>query len=427
MKIPLEINMLDRTVQPVFKKSSALSLLHPETLILANGIPVTLVPGGEQDVVKIEFIFEAGKWHESHTGVSYFMSNLLQKGTATKNSYQISSETEQLGVNVEVSPGYDFTSLSLYGLTKNIGQVLALTQEIITAPVFPQHELDQVKTIYLQSLNINLGKTSFLASRGLRKNLFGTTHPYGRDAERQDVEAIQQSWLVDFHKQWFGNFRILCAGKITDALVKDLTATFGSILITPAAQTIRFQPNPLAQHEIIPKADSVQASLRLGNKTISRTHADYPALLLLNHIFGGYFGSRLMKNIREEKGLTYGIYSSITALKHESFISIGTDVNKENSAWALQEIKNEMNVLCSDLIGASELEIARNHFIGSLQGEITTSFAHADKIKNLILFGLPDDYYQQLITKIDTLTPQDLREVANRYLNPATFSTVTVG
>lgn len=419
--------MPDRTVQPAFNKSSTFSLLHSETIILDNGLPVTLVRGGEQDVVKIEFIFNAGKWHEPHAGVSYFMANLLQKGTATKNSYQVSAETEQLGVNVEVSPGHDFTSLSLYGLTKNIGQVLALTKEIITAPVFPQHELDQVKAIYLQSLSINLEKTSFLASRALRKNLFGTNHPYGRDAEKHDIEAIQQSWLVDFHRQWFGSFRIICSGKISDTLVQELAGMFGTVSLTSLPTVPVFQAQPLLQHETLQKAGSVQASLRFGNKTINRIHADYPALLLLNHIFGGYFGSRLMKNIREEKGLTYGIYSSVTALKNESFISVGTDVNKENSALALQEINNEMTDLCTTLVSPSELEIARNHFIGSLQGEITTPFAHADKIKNLLLFGLPENYYQELVNTIDTLIPHDLREAANRYLNPEGFSTVTVG
>jgi zinc protease len=252
--------MLDRAVQPAFNKSSAFSLLHPETIILANGLPVTVVRGGEQDVAKIEFVFTAGKWHEAHPGVSYFMAHLLQKGTATKNSYQISAETEQLGVHFEVTPGHDFTSLALYGLTKNIGQVLALTREIITAPVFPQHELDQTKAIYLQGLTINLEKTSFLASRALRKNLFGVTHPYGRDAEKQDIETIEQVWLVDFHKQWLGSFQIICSGKITDALVQQLSTMFGTVPLSPLATAPTFSAQPQLRYEGIAKADSVQAS-----------------------------------------------------------------------------------------------------------------------------------------------------------------------
>ncbi len=420
--------MLDRTVQPAFQKSTAFDLIHPETIILKNGLPVTIVRGGEQEVARIEFIFDAGKWYEPQPGVSYFTSHQLQKGTPSKNSYQISSETEQRGVHFEVSPGHDFTSLSLYGLTKNISEVFELTRELVTVPVFPQTELDQAKDIYNQTLKINLEKTSYLASREFRKTLFGNDHPYGRDADLSEIASIQQTWLVDFHKAQFSNFRIICSGKITDQILHSLISVFGAVqLKTSSDRMLTTASDVKISDQVVEKKDSVQASLRLGRHVIGRTHKDYAALLLLNHIFGGYFGSRLMKNIREEKGLTYGINSSVAALKHASYLMIGTDVNKQNAALAIQEIRNEMSNLCNELISATELETARNHFIGSLQSEITTPFAHADKIKNLMLFSLPSDYYQQLIYKIDALSSADLRTAANTYLDPKTFATVTVG
>lgn len=419
--------MLNRTVQPAFQKSSSFDLIHAETIILANQLPVTIVRGGDQAVAKIEFVFDAGKWHEPKPGVFYFTAHQLQKGTASKTSYQISSENEQLGVHVEINPGHDFTSLALYGLTKNISEVFDLIREIITAPVFPQHELEQMKNIYNQTLKINLEKTSYIASLELRKKLFGEDHPYGRDAGFSDIRNIQRDWLVDFHKKRFGKFRIICSGCIPDTLLQDLTSCFESITLQPSVEKEHHHTNIAVSEGFIEKPESIQSSLRLGRKSVGRTHADYPALLLLNQILGGYFGSRLMKNIREEKGLTYGINSSVSALKYAGFITIGTDVNKENRELALQEIKNEMNVLCHELIGTNELETARNQFIGSLQSEITTSFAHADKIKSLLLFSLPTDYYQQLIYKIDALSAQDLRVAANTYLDLKTFTTVVVG
>lgn len=419
--------MVDRTVQPAFQKSSAFDLIHPETITLKNTLPVTVVRGGEQAVAKIEFVFGAGKWHEAHPGVSYFTSHQLQKGTVSKSSYQISSETENLGVHFEVSPGHDFSSVALYGLTKNIPEIFNLTRELITAPVFPEQELDQMKAIYNQTLKINLEKTSYLASLELRKKLFGQDHPYGRDAGLSDISGIQRDWLTDFHKARFGSFRVICSGKITDTLLRALTDCFQSIPLNASPEKEFSAVHTDVSPGFIEKKESVQSSLRLGRRAVNRTHTDYPALLLLNHIFGGYFGSRLMKNIREEKGLTYGITSSVAALKHSSYLTIGTDVNKENRELALQEIKNEMRTLCTNLIAGSELEIARNHFIGSLQSEITTPFAHADKIKNLLLFSLPAGYYQQLILKVDALSPHDLMEAANKYLNPETFTSVTVG
>lgn len=419
--------MVDRSVQPAFQKSSSFDLLHPETITLKNNLPVTVVRGGEQAVAKVEFVFEAGKWHEQQPGVSYFTSHQLQKGTASKNSYQISSETEQLGVHFDVSPGYDFSSLALYGLTKNIPEVFQLAREIITAPAFPEAELDQMKTIYNQTLKINLEKTSYLASRELRKNLFGENHPYGRDAGLAEISEIERNWLVDFHQKRFGNFRIICSGKITDALLTGLADCFESIPLTASPEKEIHEVEPPVSASFLEKKESVQSSLRLARKTVGRMHADYPALLLLNHILGGYFGSRLMKNIREEKGLTYGIHSSVAALKHASYLTIGTDVNKENRELALEEIKNELRNLCNQPVSETELETARNHFIGSLQSEITTPFAHADKIKNLLLFGLPWEYYQNLILTLDSLSGRDLMEAANHYLAPETFTSVVVG
>lgn len=419
--------MLDRTVQPAFQQSTSFELIQPETVVLKNGIPVIVVRGGDQAVAKIEFVFDAGKWDESQVGVSYFTAHLLQKGTASKSSYEISNEAEKRGIHFEVSPGHDFTSLALFGLTRNIAEIFELTREIITAPVFPQYELDQMRAIYAQSLKINLEKTSYLASLELRKKLFGPAHPYGRDASVEEVAAINREWLVNFHAMRFRNFRVICAGKITDELLRSLISYVESIAIQPSASTTINDTNTVVSSGFIEKASSVQSSLRLGRKAVDRLHPDYPALLLLNHIFGGYFGSRLMKNIREEKGLTYGISSSIAALKRASYITVGTDVNKENREVAMQEIKHEMTALCRTPISKSELQIARNHFIGSLQSEITTPFAHADKIKNLTLFSLPADYYQQLIYKIDALTAVDLQQAATTYLNPETFTTVTVG
>lgn len=420
--------MLDRTIQPAFKKSTAFDLIRPETSVLKNGVPVTVVRGGDQAVARIEFIFDAGKWDERQPGVSYFTAHLLQKGTATKTSYDISNEAEKRGIHFEVTPGHDFTSLALFGLTKNIAEIFELTREIIAAPVFPQYELDQMRAIYTQSLKINLEKTSYIASLELRKKIFGNEHPYSRQAGLEEVTAIDRAWLLSFHQSHFRNFRIICSGKITDDLLRSLTLCFESVeLRTAAPHAFKEEAITTVSSDFIEKESSVQSSLRLGRKTVDRLHPDYAAVLLLNHVFGGYFGSRLMKNIREEKGLTYGINSSVSALKRASYIAVGTDVNKENREVAMREIKNEMSALCNVAIGHNELEVARNHFIGSLQSEITTPFAHADKIKNLMLFGLPADYYQQLIYKIDALTAADLQQAANTYLNPQSFTTVAVG
>jgi zinc protease len=419
--------MLDRKTPPAFKKSSTFALIQPEKEILSNGIGISYVNGGSQEVIKIEFVFNAGKWNESQSGVSYFTAHLLQKGTATKNSFQISSELDQLGVHLEVSPGYDFTSLSLYGLTKNIGRLLKLSHEIITQPIFSDIELQQAKDIYIQGLKINLEKTSYLASRLLRQNLFGKEHPYGRDADVPDIEVLKRTDLVNFHHDYFKNLEVICSGKITDEVKKELQSILTDFKVSASSKKAAPKLNPGPPVEFVKKENTVQSSIRFGKRSISRTHSDYPALLMLNHIFGGFFGSRLMKNIREEKGLTYGIYSSLVTLKHDGYLSIGADVNNENRGIVIEEITNELKSLQAQALNSNELITARNHFIGSLQAEITTPFAHADKIKNIILYKLPENFYQTLVNKIESLNSKELLETAHKYFDSTEFHVVSAG
>jgi zinc protease len=171
----------------------------------------------------------------------------------------------------------------------------------------------------------------------------------------------------------------------------------------------------------------VQSTIRKAKKSIGKMHHDYIDALFLNHILGGYFSSRLMKNIREDKGLSYGISSSLHALKNDSYLVIGADVNRENLNLTFEEIRKELKQLRTEKIEEEELNLARNHFIGSLQLEITTSFAHADKIKNIILFNLSPQHYQNMINRVEAITAENLIQVANQYFSEDSFVEVAVG
>jgi predicted Zn-dependent peptidase len=165
----------------------------------------------------------------------------------------------------------------------------------------------------------------------------------------------------------------------------------------------------------------------MGKKSVLRSSKDYADVLFISHILGGYFGSRLMKNIREEKGLTYGIHASLHALKHDSYLVIGADVNIENIDLTIAEIKKELERLSSELIDINELETSRNHFIGGLQSELTTSFAHAEKIKTIALFGLSDNYYNKLIDRIENVTAAELRDKSAAHFSADSFIEIAVG
>jgi predicted Zn-dependent peptidase len=419
--------MLDRKTAPGHAAISSFNLPSPEIFKLNNGVPLTILRGVSQQVIKIDLVFNAGKWYESKKGASYLTAHLLEKGTTGKNSFEIADFLDRHGASVEISPGLDFVSVSLFSLTKNINKVLPLFLELVTSSVFPEEELTLQKEIFKQTLRINSEKTSYVASKLIRQHLFGNIHPYGMSVEEDDINQLTRNDLDDFFHQHFDLAKAFAVGAIEEDLLKILMT---QLSLLPSS-TVRldsplYSVSPNESSEYIEKINSVQSSLRLGKRVINRKHQNYPALVFLNHIFGGFFGSRLMKNIREEKGLTYGIYSSINNLKHDAFFVIAADVNRINKDIAISEIKNELNLLCTDLISMQELQTAKNHLLGSLQLEIANPFSVIEKIKTIHLYDLDENYYNNLFVEILNLNEFDLKEVANCYLR-ANIIEVAVG
>lgn len=425
-RLPTE-QMLDRTIPPPFTSSLNFGLIEPEVVTLPGGIPVYFVHGGQQDVLKVEIALPAGKWNEVRRGTAQFTSQLLAKGTTSNSAFGIASLFDQLGAHFSAQAGPDYAMTSLYSLERNLSPSLDLAFELLSEPSFPKRELEQLKAVHIQNLKVNREKTSFLASRLFRKSLFGEDHPYGSEVNAEEVNALNRADLVGFHQEWFNPVLVLVSGKISAANRDKIIDTLSRLTINTKEDVVRETAASVVPRAHAEKQGSLQTSLRIGRKAISRTHPDFPALIFLNHILGGYFGSRLMKNIREEKGLTYGIHSSAHIMKRDSYLVIGTDVNKENTDVARAEIGRELDRLCTEEVHADELETARWHFIGSLQAELVTPFAHADKIRNMVLYNLGKDHYKNLIEKIAALQASELVETANQYFRKESFIAASAG
>lgn len=419
--------MPERSIAPPFIKTVSFELIKPDGQTLTNGLQTFFISGGSQDVLKIEFIFEAGRWFEARTAAAFFTAQLLSKGTPEKNSFEIASIFDQYGAHLDISPGLDFVSVSLYALRKNLEAVLQLLMEILSTPVFPEKEFAQAKSVFIQNLQVNNEKTSFVASQAFRENLFGKHHPYGVVVNEKDPEHLT---VRDF-SQHFGTFfqapKVFVSGKITSEDKKLMLKHFERYRTGAPMAVAQHKINAGSSREHLRRKESVQSSIRYGKRSVLRSHEDYVSILFVSHILGGYFGSRLMKNIREEKGLTYGISASIHGMRHDGYLIIGADVNKENIDLTFDEIRKELKMLRTSFISEDELETSRNHFIGSLQSEITTPFAHADKIKTIVLYNLNEDHYQNIIRKIDAITPAEIAEISERYYHEDSFVQVAVG
>ncbi|MFZ9981495.1 MAG: M16 family metallopeptidase [Cyclobacteriaceae bacterium] len=413
--------MPDRRVAPTLRHTLNFELPEHEQFVQQDELAGWFVRSDNQPVLRLEVIFSAGKIQESKEAVSTFTAAMLEKGTLSRKAEEISRILDQYSAHLEISPGLDFTTIGLYCLTRNLNEVLPLFLEIISEPSFDEEEFRIYREMFLQNLEINREKNSYLAGQAIRGLIFGK-HPYGTTVNKSDVEALTTGDLKVFFKNHYAPHSVFAAGSISDLQLR----MFSDGLKTGRTITHELQPPVYTPGEgRIEKKDSVQSSIRMGKPCISRTDSDYPAFLLANHILGGYFGSRLMKNIREEKGLTYGIYSGVQHMQLASMLTIGADVNKENLDAAISAIHSELNALVN--IDADELNTARNHFIGSLQNDVNTIFAATDKIRTLYLNNLPADYYHDLILKLDGMSLEDIKKAAEKYFRPQDFSVAIAG
>ena len=417
---------LDRAQPPPFHLSSDYSLAQPETVHLKDGSPFFLFRDLQQDVVKLELIFDAGKWFEHKLGVGHFTAQMLSKGTIKKNSFQIAEALDSLGAHLEIAPGFDTVSISLFALRKNLLTATGIVAELLMEPSFENEELRLMKEIFLQTLKVNNEKTSVIASKEIRKAIFGNEHPYGSAVEEADVKEIEHRDLQLFFNDHFSLRSAFLVGRLSDLELQELIKIIPTEVST-SQKPRTFEIAPGVSHTIT-KSGSIQSSIRLGKRCLPRSERkDYAEAIMFNHLLGGFFGSRLMKNIREEKGLTYGIYSSMNHFLHEGFWVIGAEVNQQNTGKAIEEIKNEIKKLQEELVPSDELEIAKNYFIGSWQSENSTLFAVAEKIKSIHLWGLPVNYYSRHLEFIQQVTPAQIQRIANDQFDTSNLFEIQVG
>ncbi len=419
--------MVDRSVAPAFLAPGKFQLPKPQVRTLLNGGHLYALNAGTQPVIKLEFVFRAGIRFESQPAVSLCTSRMLMEGTSSYSSAAIAGILDQYGAFAEIQPGFDYANFVLHIPTEHFARVLPVIDEILHQPVFPQHELDLLKQIQIQQIKVNEQKNSYLASRLFRSKLF-PDHPYGNVVTAESIDGISAGLLEEFYKErFYGKFDIFLTGQF-DASLIDLISTLPKKFEVgqtgangyPKIQDVYFE-------EHAPKEDSLQSSIHMGRRCINRTHPDFPLLLLLNEVFGGYFGSRLMQNIREEKGFSYSIHSHVASMLEDAFFIIGTDVKIDTKDQTIDEIGKEILKIKSEPIGHAELIEARNHLKGSILNTLTTPFAITEKWKNIYQYGLGEDFYSKLFNRLDTIDEVELMAFANEQLFSQPLSLVAVG
>jgi predicted Zn-dependent peptidase len=424
--------ILDRTIAPPSQTIEQVSIPKAEKVLLDNQIPVYMVKAGEQPVVRLELIFEAGSRYENTTGEAHFVSKMLSEGTSRHSATEISEHFDQYGAFLEISHSVERLTITVHGLTKHLPKLLPFLHEMIADSVIPENELQVQKNITSQNLKISLEKSSYLAGQIFREQIYGLNHPYGKSLSLDSIENITRENVKEFYeKQIKGKaYRVFVSGKFGDEEVQALNQYLGqSTLGLPANKSIIDNITEIKHPEsvLLERPDNLQSSIRVGKRLFGRTHPDFFKFIVANTIFGGYFGSRLMKNIREDKGFTYGISSGLVPQKQGGYLVMGTDVKKEFTQQTLDEIVKEIRVMQTIPVIEDEMDTVKNYMIGSLVGSLNTPFEVADRQKIILLDELPPDFYDNYIQRVRAVTPLDVIEMANTYFRPEDLCEVVVG
>lgn len=422
--------MINRTIAPEFKQIEEINLLQASPRLLDNGIKLFFVDAGEQELVRIEFIFRNVNWDLTRPLQAYATNALLIEGTSRLSSFEISESIDSYGAFVQPEYSFDYSSFTLYTLSKHLDAVLPIIKEILTDAVFPQEELDTLIRNQKQKLLVSLEKNDIVTRRLFNHSLFGNS-TYGYLVESEDYDRIDRQQLLEYYKKAYqpNNCTVIASGKVDEFTVSKINSYFGSDWETEDDFTTNSFSFPETTGGIFytEKPDSLQSAIRIGQISVSRTHPDFPALQFLNTVLGGYFGSRLMANIREEKGYTYGIGSAQVSLLNTGYFLIASEVGADVCSSTMTEIEKEINLLKSKLIPSAELELVRNYMLGSFLGSLENAFSHADKFKSIFLSGLDYDYYSRYIQVIKRVTSEDLLDLANKYWQFDRFNKVITG
>ena len=406
-----------------------LALKPYQKFILKNGVEVYAVDAGAEEVMSLEWVFYAGNSFEEKNLVAATTNFLLRNGTSSKTAFQINEHFEYYGSYLNRACYNETATITLHCLTKHIAELLPAVKELIVDSTLPQDELDIYKQNMKQRLKVNLKKSDFVAGRLIDSYLFGENHPYGKYSNIEDFDAVQREELLDYYKKYYqqGKLIMFVAGRLPANLEQLLNQHFGDM----PGKKVEYvnkpsQPAAEKKYRITNDAEGLQGAIRIARPFPNRHHPDFLKTHVLNVLFGGYFGSRLMSNIREDKGYTYGIHSYLQNHVQQSALMIGTEAGKDVCEATISEVYKEMKELRENPVDDEELLLVRNYMMGSILGDLDGPFQIIARWKNIILHGLTEQYFYNSINTIKTVSAEELQQLANKYFNPEEFYELVV-
>ena len=366
------------------------------------------------------------------TGLAALTADLIQEGTKTKTSRQIRRDAFGMGGGISAAASQDYTTVSARGLAEYAPRLIDLVADVVMNPTFPEDELAILKQQHLQGVQQQKASPQALANRMFRKMLFGD-HPYARTSETEaSLTLLDRAKLVAFHAAHYrpNHAFLLIVGAVDpEATIAAVGKTFGGWTRAEVPKPAFAAAPPLTGRHLyfVQRPNSVQSSIALGNVAVKRSDPRWFELTLANTIYGGAFNSRIVRNIREEKGYTYSPQSALTGFADAGFYRFAADVRNDVTGATLTEVFKEIDKLRAEGSSGTELQGAKSYLRGIFPIQTATQGGLALVLNSVYVFNLPKDYPETFVGKIAALTPEQVKGGAAALLGSENSVIVIVG
>ena len=422
----MNIHIPDR---PPIVEPDKIDICSPQSTILPNGVALHMLNCSERDVIRVSFVFHAGTSLQNIPFSASATANMLAEGTSKFTAQQIAEHLDFYGSYYEVSLDRDYAIITFVSLLKFFSHTLDVAREIILAPSFDQNELSIYCNKRKQHLAVERSKIPFQARELFSQALFGADNPYGISYPESFYDDLTRDQLNEFYHRRYSseNCFVVCSGKIGTTEQESIISLASSIHTGGKSHLPAFPTPQSIKSKYMRSAGALQSAIRIGRLLFPRTHPDFIPMQVVCSVLGGYFGSRLVHNLREEHGYTYGVYAAMANLEHAGYMGIATEVATNATEDAIRQIFEEMDRLRRDMVSRQELQIVKSIMIGEVMRIFDGPFGIADVTIENIQNNSDNTYLDMFLDTVRNITPEQIRDTALRYLDPDAFTTVVVG
>ena len=415
--------------QPPLTIPATIEVAEAVKHIAPNGIPIYAIDCPEYEVVRVSFVFHAGTITQRHPFTASATANMLAEGSRSMTSQQIAERLDYYGSYFDINIDRDYSYITFCALSKFFPQTAEVIEEIILHPTFPENEVATYCDKRRQRLSIERRKVETIARENFAHAMFGAEHPYGISYPESAYDTLCREHIEEHYRQRYTaeNCIVVCSGSISTEVLGRITSIVEQITTSTIQEEILLPPYSTTHNVRVQHDGAVQSSIRMGRLLFARTHEDFVPMQVLATALGGYFGSRLMQNLRERNGFTYGVFSAMVNFQHTGYLAIATQVGTEVTDEALRQISHEIERLREEPISEQELSLVKNIMAGEMMRILDGPFGIADVTTENILCGFDNHKIEENLQRIRQTTPNDLLTLAQRYLAPEDLVTVVAG